>query len=63
MLLTETLVYSHTHVLEVFLCGFNKPTLLLCESRPRVCGLVAYVRSGYSAEVRKDNVYNWHEVQ
>ena len=38
-------------------------TLLLRDSRPRVRGLAAYIRSGYSATITKDNVFNCHKVQ
>ena len=47
----ETLVCSLRYVSDVLLSGFNKPTLLQHEFRSRICGLAAYIRSGYSATV------------
>ena len=60
---SETLVSSRRHVSEVLLAGFNKHTLLLRKSRPCIRRLAAYIRSEYSATIRKDNVCNCHEIQ
>ena len=60
---SETLVSSKRHVSELLLPGFNKPTLILSDSRARARGLATYIRSGYSASIIKDFVCNCHEVQ
>ena len=48
---SETLVSNHRHISEISLPGFNNPTLLLRDSRPRIRGLAAYIRSGFSAAI------------
>ena len=63
ILCSETLVSNYRNVSEILLPGFNKPTLLRRDSRPRVRGLATYIRSGFSATLKKDNVCNCHEVQ
>ena len=63
ILCSETLVSNNRHVSEVLLPDFNKPTLLRRDSRPRVRGLAVYIRAGFSATVRKENVCNCHEIQ
>ena len=56
ILCSETFVSSFRNVSEELLCGFN-------ESKPQFSDLAGYIRSGYSATIRKDNVCNCHEVQ
>ena len=60
---SETLVSQRRHVSEILLQGFNKPTLLLRDTRPNVRGLAVYIRTGFPATIRKENVCNCHEVQ
>ena len=63
ILCSETLVSSRRNVSELLLPGFNKPTLLLRNARPRVNGLAVYIKSGYSASVVGDMVCKCHEIQ
>ena len=63
VLCSETLVSNRRHAAELILPGFSKPTQLLRGSRPRVCGLAAYIRSGFSASICKDHICTCHEIQ
>ena len=46
-----------------YLGGFNNPTLLPREFRPRIHGLTTYIRSEFSAIIKKENVCTCHEFQ
>ena len=61
ILCSETLVSNRRHISEISLPGFNNPTLLLRDSRPRIRGLATYIRSGFSAAIKKENVCTYHE--
>ena len=43
--------------------SYDNSTLLLRDSRPRICGLAAYIRSGFFAAIKKKNVCTCHEFQ
>ena len=53
ILCSETLVFDRQHVSEIFLTGFDKPSLLLTYSTPRIRGLATYIRLGFSDAMRK----------
>ena len=63
ILCSETLVSNYRNVSEILLPGFTKPTLLRRDSRPRVRGLATYIRSGFSATIKKNHICNCHEIQ
>ena len=63
ILCSETLVSNCCHVSEISLPGFNNPTLLLRDSKPRIRGLATYIRSEFSAANKEENVCTCHEFQ
>ena len=63
ILCSEKLVSDRRNINELLIPGFNKPKLLIRDSRPRVRGLATYIRSGFPASIMSDNVCQCHEVQ
>ena len=49
----ETLVSDRRHISKISLPKFNKPTLFLTDSKPRICGLATYIRYGFFAPLIK----------
>ena len=63
MLCSETLVSDRRHVFEISLPGFSEPMLLIRDSKPPIRGLNTYIRSEFSATIRKKNVCTYREIQ
>ena len=62
ILCSETLVFDRQHVSEIFLTGFDKPSLLPTYSTPRIRGLATYIRLGYPAAIKNENICSCHEI-
>ena len=63
ILCSETLVSNRRNIAELLLPNFNRPALLLRDSRPRARGLAVYIRTGFCASMQKNHICECHEIQ